>query len=186
MQAVEMNQSLRECASKVKVLLMDVDGVLTNGLLFYLPGTDGEIFETKGFNSQDGLGLHFCHVVGIRTGVISGRQSPALSERARQLKFTYVYQGLLKKQAAYEEILRDAGVTDQSVAFVGDDLTDVPLMKRAGLAIAVANARPEVKAAAHFVTTAGGGDGAVREAVELILKAQGLWENALSEFDITI
>jgi len=184
MQTVGLDQKLKERAAKVQVLLMDVDGVLTNGLLFYIPGESGQIFETKGFNSQDGLGLHFCFAAGIRTGVISGRESGALSERARLLKMTFVYQGLLKKQPAYEEVLRSAGVDDSVVAFIGDDLTDVPLMRRAGLAVAVANARPEVKAVAHYVTSANGGEGAVREAVELILKSQGLWEKALAEFQI--
>ena len=186
MQAQDIEGKLAERAARVRVLLMDVDGVLTNGLLFYVPSPDGKIFETKGFNSQDGLGLYFCHAAGIKTGVISGRDSAALAERARMLKMTYIYQGLLKKQAAYEEILRDAGVRSDAVAFVGDDLTDLPLMQKAGLAVAVANARPEVKAAAHYVTSVRGGDGAIREVAELILKAQGLWRKALEEFEIKV
>ena len=186
MQAQEIDRELAQRAAKVKVLLMDVDGVLTNGMLFYVPSPDGKIFETKGFSSQDGLGLHLCHAAGIKTGVISGRDSAALTERARMLKMTYIYQGLLKKQGAYEEILRDAGVRSDSVAFVGDDLTDLPLLQKAGLAVAVANARPEVKAAAHYVTGVQGGDGAIREVAEIILKAQGVWEKALEEFDIKV
>ncbi len=186
MENQDIATSVVERAKQVKVLLMDVDGVMTNGLLFYIPGPDTSLFETKGFNSQDGLGLHFCHVVGIKTGVISGRDSAALAERARLLKMSYVYQGLLKKVSAYEEILRDAGASDQEVAFIGDDLTDLPLLSRAGLAVAVANARPEVKAMAHYTTGVSGGDGAVRETVELILKARGLWQQALDWFEIKV
>ncbi len=184
MATADIGRELKERAAKIKVLLMDVDGVLTNGLLFYIPGEAGGIFESKGFNAQDGLGLHFCNQVGIATGVISGRDSAAVSERARLLKMTYVYQGLLKKQAAYKEILKDAGVGDEAVAFIGDDLTDLPLIRRAGLGVAVANARTEVKEEANYVTTARGGEGAVREAIELILKAKGCWESALAAFEI--
>ena len=118
--------------------------------------------------------------------VISGRESQATAERARLLNMTYVYQGLLKKQAAYEEILLKAKVQDNAVAFIGDDLTDIPLMKRCGLAVAVANARSEVKAVADYITNVKGGDGAVREVIELILKSQNLWEKALAHFEIKI
>ncbi|MBI4533418.1 MAG: HAD hydrolase family protein [Candidatus Melainabacteria bacterium] len=161
---------------------MDVDGVLTDGKLYYLQAEDGKMFETKGFNSHDGLGLHFCHQIGLQTGVISGRNSPAVIERARMLNMTYVYQGLMSKTGAYEEILKDACITDEQVAFIGDDFTDVALMCRSGLGIAVANARPEVKEVAHFVTEASGGQGAVREAIELILKSKGLWESLIANF----
>jgi 3-deoxy-D-manno-octulosonate 8-phosphate phosphatase (KDO 8-P phosphatase) len=186
MQLPGIEAAVLERAAKIKLILMDVDGVLTDGSLYYLPAEGGQIFETKGFNSQDGLGLHLCHSAGIKTGVISGRDSRALTERARLLKMTYVYQGLLKKQGAYEEILRDAGLEDEAVTFIGDDLTDLPLLKRAGLAVAVANARSEVKSAAHLITQASGGDGAVREVAELILKAQNLWHSALGEFEIVL
>lgn len=180
------SQELNRRASNIKVLLMDVDGVLTDGSLYYLPGENGSLFETKGFNSQDGLGLHFCSVLSIKTGVISGRESAALSERVRLLKMSYVYQGLLKKQGAYQEILDDAGVKEDQTAYIGDDLTDVPLLRKAGLAVAVANAREEVKQAAHYVTAVPGGSGAVREVVELIIKAQGRWQEALEHFQISL
>lgn len=175
-----------ERAKKVKVILMDVDGVLTDGKLYYMPGPDGAMVETKGFNSHDGLGLHFCAHAGIATGVISGRTSPATVERCKILSMKYVYQGLLDKIASFEEVLCDAGVSADSAVFIGDDFTDVPLFHRAGLAVAVANAREEVKSAAHYVTSAHGGEGAVREVVEIVLKAQGLWPGVLDKYFATV
>ena len=180
-----LSPEIEERASKIKVLLMDVDGVMTDGTLYYVPGADGQMVEVKGFNSQDGLGLHFCYAVGLQTGIISGRESPALVERARILNICYVYQGHLDKIASYEQILKDASVSDQNVAFIGDDLTDVPVMKRSGLAVAVANAREEVKGAAHYVTLASGGQGAVREVIEIILKAQGVWDSVLDKYRLS-
>jgi 3-deoxy-D-manno-octulosonate 8-phosphate phosphatase (KDO 8-P phosphatase) len=178
-----MDPAVLECAKKIKVILMDVDGVMTDGKLYYMPGgPDGQMVETKGFNSQDGLGLHFCYHAGIHTGVISGRNSPATVERCKMLNMKYVYQGLLDKIASYEEVLADAGVTRDEVVFIGDDFTDVPLFHRAGLAVAVANARSEVKDAAHYVTQASGGDGAVREVIEMILKSQGKWEAVIDKY----
>ncbi len=178
----EISPEVVERASKIKVLLMDVDGCMTDGKLFYFPGPDGSMVETKGFNSHDGLGLHICYAVGISTGVISGRESPGLVERARMLNMKYVYQGLLDKISTYEAILKDAGVSDPHVAFIGDDFPDVPVMKRAGLAVAVANARPEVQHAAHYVTSLAGGQGAIREIIEIILKSQGVWDQILDKY----
>lgn len=169
-------------ASKIKVLLMDVDGCMTDGKLFYVPAPDGSIIETKGFNTQDGLGLHFCFGVGLLTGVISGRNSPATDERCKMLNMKYIYQGLLDKVETYEGILKDAGLTAEQAAFVGDDFTDVPLMSRSGLGVAVQNARPEVKSAANYVTETNGGEGAIREVIEIILKSQGLWEKATEKY----
>lgn len=171
-------------AARVKLLLMDVDGVLTNGRLYNVPGPDGQMVETKGFDSQDGIALQWLSWNGIRTGVISGRQSPATAERARQVKMTYVYQGHIEKIPILEEILADAKVTPDEVAYIGDDFTDTVIMHRVGFAIAVANARPEVKGEAHYVTAASGGEGAVREVIELILKARGLWDGILKKYEI--
>jgi 3-deoxy-D-manno-octulosonate 8-phosphate phosphatase (KDO 8-P phosphatase) len=140
--------------------------------------------ETKGFDSQDGIALHWASWKGIRTGVISGRDSPATVERARQCNMTYVYQGHIEKIPILEEILAKAGVDRSEVAYIGDDFTDVVIMRRVGFAVATANARPEVKAAAHYVTRAPGGDGAVREAIELILRAQGLWGEILKHYEV--
>lgn len=174
-------------ASHIKMILMDVDGVLTDGKLYYMPaGPAGEMVEFKGFNSQDGLGLHLCNHVGIITGVISGRVSPGTTERARILKMRYVYQGHLEKTGCWEEALADAGLTANEVAFIGDDLPDIPLLRRAGLAVAVGNARDEVKRVAHFITPSHGGQGAVRDAVELILKARGLWESATDRYEANV
>jgi 3-deoxy-D-manno-octulosonate 8-phosphate phosphatase (KDO 8-P phosphatase) len=171
-------------AAKIKVLLMDVDGVLTNGEIFYFPGPDGKMVEFKGFNSQDGLALHWCREAGIATGVISGRESPSVNERAKNLGMRYVYQGLLDKVASYEEVLQDAGVTADQVAFIGDDFTDVPLMVRSGLGFAPANARPEVLAKADYITQVRGGDGAVREIIELIFRAQDRWQGIIEKYHL--
>jgi len=181
---IELSEEVRKRVQRIKVLLMDVDGVLTDGKLFYLPNAEGKPVEFKGFNSQDGLGFHFLNSEGIKTGVISGRESPATTERARILKMSYVYQGLLEKDGAYEEVLAKEDVTQDEVAFIGDDFTDVPLLVRSGLACAPQDARPEVKAKAHIVTRANGGQGAVREVIEIILKVQERWPRILSKFKL--
>src|SRR5262249_54928870 len=172
-------------AAAVKLLLMDVDGVLTDGKLINEPDPSGNMVETKAFDSQDGIGLQWLSWKGIKTGLISGRVSPATVERAKQCKFTYVYQGHIEKIPILEEILADAGVEKRQVAYIGDDLTDVVVMRRVGLAIATANARYEVKQEAHYVTHAAGGSGAVREVVELLLKAQGYWQEILEKYEIS-
>jgi len=173
---------VNQLASKIKLLLMDVDGVMTDGRLYNVPGPDGGMVETKGFDSQDGIGLQWLSWKGIKTGLISGRVSPATVERAKQTKFSYVYQGHIEKIPIFEEILRDAKVDPSEVAYIGDDLTDLVVMRRVGLPIATANARPEVKQHARYVTVQPGGQGAVREVIELILKAQGLWEEILKKY----
>ena len=171
-------------ASKIKLLLMDVDGVLTNGKLYNVPDPQGNMVETKGFDSQDGIALQWLSWKDIKTGVISGRQSPATAERARQCKMTYVYQGHIEKIPILEEIMADAKIDASEVAYIGDDFTDTVIMHRVGFAIATANARPEVKGEAHYITHAPGGEGAVREIVELLLKAQGRWSEILAHYEI--
>ena len=173
-----------EQAKKIKLLLMDVDGVLTNGLVHFLPNAGGEWTETKGFSSQDGLALQWLHWKGIHTGVISGRKSPAVEMRAKQGHMRYCYQGHLEKIPILEEILEDSGLQADEVAFVGDDLTDVVLFHRVGWGVAVSNARTEVKRSAHFVTTAAGGDGAIREVAEILLQTQGYWDEILEKYEI--
>jgi 3-deoxy-D-manno-octulosonate 8-phosphate phosphatase (KDO 8-P phosphatase) len=175
--------NLNELAAGVKLLLMDVDGVLTDGRLYNVPGPDGKMVETKGFDSQDGIALQWLSWYGIKKGLISGRVSPATDERAKQTKFTYVYQGHIEKIPILNEILADAGVTKDQVAYIGDDLTDIVVMRRVGFAIATANAREEVKKAAHMVTKTPGGQGAVREVIELILKAQGKWDELMKKYE---
>ena len=179
-----MPDDISQLAATIKLLLMDVDGVLTNGNLYNVPDPEGKMVETKGFDSQDGIALQWLGWKGIKTGVISGRLSPATVERARQVKMTYVYQGHIEKIPILQEILADSKIDPREVAYVGDDLTDVVIMRRVGLAIATANARDEVKRAAHYVTRAGGGHGAIREVVELLLKAQNLWAEILHHYEI--
>jgi 3-deoxy-D-manno-octulosonate 8-phosphate phosphatase (KDO 8-P phosphatase) len=165
-------------AKKIRVLLMDVDGVLTDGRIWLLSRRDGTASEIKGFSAYDGAGLKLARAAGLRTGLITGRESSAVAQRARECEIEFVYQGRATKLGSYEEILRTTGASDREVAYVGDDLPDLPLLKRAGFAVAVANAAPEVKRAAHYVTSHSGGDGAVREVIELIVKAQGKWIEA--------
>ena len=173
----------QELAAGIRLVLMDVDGVMTDGTLWNVPGPDGTIFETKGFDSQDGISLQWLSWYGIKTGVISGRVSPATAERCKQCKFSYIYQGHIEKIPILQEILADSGVAASEVAYLGDDLTDIVVMRRVGLAIATANARPEVKAAAHYTTEARGGQGAVREAAEMILRAKGHWQELLAKYE---
>jgi len=139
--------------------------------------------ETKGFDSQDGIALQWLSWMGIKTGVISGRESPATATRAAQCKMSYVYQGHIEKIPILEEILADAKISADEVAYVGDDLTDVVVMNRVGLGIATANARPEVKGCAKHITSAKGGSGAIREVCELLLKAQGRWDELLKKYE---
>jgi 3-deoxy-D-manno-octulosonate 8-phosphate phosphatase (KDO 8-P phosphatase) len=179
-----LHETIQELAARVRLLLMDVDGVLTDGKLINVPDANGKMVETKAFDSQDGIALQWLSWHGVKTGLISGRVSPATVERANQCKFTYIYQGHIEKIPILEEIMADAGLDAGEIAYIGDDLTDVVVMHRVGFAIATGNARPEVKGEAHYVTSAAGGSGAVREAVELILKAKGLWEKILDKYEI--
>jgi 3-deoxy-D-manno-octulosonate 8-phosphate phosphatase (KDO 8-P phosphatase) len=178
-----MEDDIRRRAAQIRLLLMDVDGVLTDGKLYNVPDPQGKMVETKGFDSQDGIALQWLNWKGILTGVISGRESPATVERARQVKMTYVYQGHIEKVPILTEILGKAGVEISQVAYAGDDLTDVTVLRRVGLAIATANAREEVKAAAHYVTEARGGQGAIREVAEMLLKAQNRWGEILQHYE---
>ena len=171
-------------AARVKLLLMDVDGVMTDGTLWNVPDGQGGFAETKGFDSQDGIALQWLSWNGIKTGVISGRVSPATEIRAKQCKMSYIYQGHIEKIPILEEIMADAKISADEIGYIGDDLTDVVIFRRVGLAISVNNARPEVKGAAHMVTEAKGGQGAVREVVEMILQAQGLWDQILTKSEV--
>jgi 3-deoxy-D-manno-octulosonate 8-phosphate phosphatase (KDO 8-P phosphatase) len=168
-------------AKPIKVLLMDVDGTMTPGYVCLQTFPDGSVAEMKMFNAHDGAGIKLASIMGIRTGLITGRDSPATARRAREASMEFVIQGQAKKLEAYKAILTRAGVTDKEVAYVGDDLPDIPILERAGLAVAVADATVETKRAAHYVTVARGGEGAIREVVELILKSQGRWEKAVPQ-----
>lgn len=172
-------------AKRIRLVLMDVDGVLTDGHLFYIPDGKGGIGETKGFDSQDGLSVRWLkEFAGIQLGWISGRESAGVVERARILGVTYLYQNHLAKLGPFEEILRDSGVAESDIAYIGDDFGDAPIMQRVGLPIAVANARPEIKACARYVTRQPGGRAAVREVVELLLRAQGKWDAVLAKYSL--
>ena len=176
--------NVKDRAAKVKLLLMDVDGVMTDGTLWNVPDGQGGFAETKGFDSQDGIALQWLSWNGIKTGVISGRVSPATEIRAKQCKMSYIYQGHIEKIPILEEIMADAKVSADEIGYIGDDLTDVVIFRRVGLAIATNNARPEVKGAAHQINEANGGQGAVREVVEMILDAQGLWDQILTKYEV--
>ncbi|HSK63718.1 MAG TPA: HAD hydrolase family protein [Pyrinomonadaceae bacterium] len=165
-------------AARIKLFLMDCDGVLTDGRIWILDQND----DQKGFYSRDGLGIELLHRAGLRSGVISGRVSSALARRAHWLGMTYVRQGFPDKEQAFAEVVAEAGLTNAEVAFAGDDLNDIPLLLQSGLGIAVADAALETRAHAHYVTQARGGQGAVREVIELILKAQGRWDQVLRHY----
>jgi 3-deoxy-D-manno-octulosonate 8-phosphate phosphatase (KDO 8-P phosphatase) len=175
--------AILEKAARTRLLLMDVDGVLTDGRLYNVPAPDGIMAETKGFDSQDGIGLQWLNWNGIKTGVISGRVSPATTERARQCKMAYVYQGHIEKIPILDEIMSDCALPVEDVAYIGDDLTDIVIMRRVGLTFAPANSRPEVKRVADHVLQATGGSGAVREVCEILLQAKGLWEGILRHYE---
>ena len=191
-------------ARKIKLILFDVDGVLTDGKIWIFPSPAGQqsvlerlsnrgeetdrevrgtnLIEAKGFNAHDGAGISLARLGGIKTGLITKRMSETVALRARDLKMEHVYQGTHNKVAALEEILGKDGITAAEVAFVGVDVIDLPVMRRCGLAIAVKNARPEVKSEAHWVTPHAGGDGAARDAIEYVLKAQGKWKKAIEDY----
>jgi 3-deoxy-D-manno-octulosonate 8-phosphate phosphatase (KDO 8-P phosphatase) len=168
-------------AKQITVFLMDVDGTITNGGVTLLSLPDGSAQEIKTFDAHDGQGLSLAHTAGIRTGVITGRGSAALQHRAKELKIEFVYEHQAQKIAAYEEILKKTGASESMVAYLGDDLPDITIMRRVGLAVAVGDAAPEVKRVAHHVTRAIGGKGAAREVVELILKSKGIWEEMIDK-----
>ncbi len=162
---------------------MDCDGVLTDGKVFFVPAPDGSVAETKGFDCHDGIALAWIRRAGLDTGIVTGRGGFAVQERARSSSMRYLIEGRTDKLASFEEILADAGLTGDQVAFVGDDVTDIPLLKRVGLAVGPSNSRPEVCEVAHWVTPSAGGSGAIRDVVELILKAQGKWESTLRHYE---
>ena len=206
-------------AKKIKLILFDVDGVLTDGKIWIFPAPASDrpsapeepaqsgtpragassklglcrpepgfslqstsLIEAKGFHAHDGTAISLARYAGIKTGVITKRVSETVALRARDLKMDHVYQGKQDKLTVFRQILEKDGITAAEAAFVGDDVIDLPVMRQCGLAIAVKNARPEVKAEAHLVTAHAGGDGAARDAVEYILKAQGKWKKAVEDY----
>ena len=170
--------SVAQRAAGIKLLVLDIDGVLTDGRLIIGPGGA----ESKNFNVRDGLGIKTMEHLGIPTALISGRSSEVNRKRAADLGIKDVYEGILHKAPAFEKVCRDNGLELKEAAFMGDDLIDLPAMQLAGLALAPADAILEAKEAAHWVCSAKGGHGAVREACDLLLKSKGLWQDAIKVY----
>lgn len=177
----KLSPALKKRAGQITLILMDVDGTMTDGSVTLLSQPDGTAIEIKTFDAHDGQGLTLARTAGLRTGCITGRESMALLRRANEMKMEFIYMKQPVKMPAYEEILRKAGVADSAVAYVGDDLPDIPILRRVGLAVAVGDAVPEVKTASHYTTRALAGHGAIREVVELVLKSKGIWEAMLDK-----
>jgi len=175
---MEISQIISAKARRIKLVLMDADGVLTEGKVTYGDGN----MELKSFDVKDGAGIDLARMAGIKTGIISGRESRALQRRAKELKIEEVHQRVINKVEIYKEILGRCSLRDEEVAYIGDDILDLPILLRVGLSAAVADAHPEVKKRVDLVTTSTGGRGAVRELIELILQAQGRWDTMLEEF----
>jgi len=174
-------EELTKLVRDVELILMDVDGVLTDGKVSFVPNGD-ELLEVKSFSVLDGAGIALAHRAGLRTGWVSARGSLVVAKRAAELAVEFIYLDVRDKRAALDEILSNSGVTSDRVCFIGDEIVDLPVMGRVLFPVAVANAVSEVRARAAYVTQASGGNGAVRETIELILKAQGKWDTAISEF----
>jgi 3-deoxy-D-manno-octulosonate 8-phosphate phosphatase (KDO 8-P phosphatase) len=169
-------------AKNIKVLIFDVDGVLTDGQIFVIPNAEGHGIEAKGFAAHDGLGISLGRLGGLRIGIITKRQSQTVAIRANDLKLEFIYQGQSHKMNAIHDILAKTGHTIEQLCYVGDDIVDLPVMRQCGLSIATANARKEVKSAAHYVTPNPGGLGAGRDAIDFILTAQGTLEKVIEEY----
>jgi 3-deoxy-D-manno-octulosonate 8-phosphate phosphatase (KDO 8-P phosphatase) len=203
--AMPKGLSAKSRAKKIKLILFDVDGVLTDGKLYIFPAPAGieqtvldhpgkpggqggfglvgqTLIEAKGFHAHDGTAISLARLGGIKTGLITKRVSETVALRARDLKLDHVHQGIQDKLTVFEEILKEEKISPSEAAFVGDDVIDLPVMRHCGFAVAVANARAEVKHDAHYVTPHSGGDGALRDAVEYILKAQEKWKRVVSEY----
>ena len=200
-----MPDSSKSRAKKIKLLLFDVDGVLTDGKLFFFPAPAGaqqtvhthaakhsgqggfglasqNIIEAKGFHAHDGTAISLARLAGLKTGLITKRISETVALRARDLKLDHIHQGIQDKLTVFREILKQEGLKSSDACFVGDDVIDLPVMWHCGFAIAVANARDEVKRDAHYVTKHEGGNGALRDAIEFVLKAQGKWKKAVENY----
>jgi 3-deoxy-D-manno-octulosonate 8-phosphate phosphatase (KDO 8-P phosphatase) len=170
--------NLTDKASRIKLILLDVDGVLTDGAVVMY----GDGSESKRFHIRDGIALVWAQRVGLKVGILSARHSATTNQRAAQLGISLVYQGVASKAAAYDQILIDLAVSDADVAYMGDDIVDLAVLRRVGLSAAPHDAVDEVRSCVDFVTPSGGGEGAVRELVEMILKTQGHWTSIVSGY----
>lgn len=176
-------EAIQQRAAAIRMVLMDCDGVLTDGRLYY--SFDGaQVTESlKVFHIHDGQGLRLASLAGLKLGIITGRSSPALIHRAEELGIEHLHQSVSDKLTIYNQIKLSSNLADNNIAYIGDDLPDLPPMRRCGLAVAVRNAVLEVRSNAHYVTRLRGGMGAVRETIDLLLKAQGKWEFVLDRFN---
>ncbi len=175
---IDADQDIIDRARRIKLLILDCDGVLTDGRIIMLPGSD----ETKAFDVRDGHGIVMAQRAGLRIAIISGRKSSVVQARARELGVAHLYEMAWVKTEPYEKLLAEEELTDEEVCYVGDDVVDIPLLRRAGLGVAVADAVEETKKHSHMVTERGGGRGAVREVIEFILKAQDKWDEAMIRY----
>jgi 3-deoxy-D-manno-octulosonate 8-phosphate phosphatase (KDO 8-P phosphatase) len=199
------SDQFRARAKNIKIILLDVDGVMTDGTIFLFPAPAGAqsatrliaeakadeggfaiasdgVLEAKGFNAHDGTAISLAHLGGLKVGIITKRISETVRLRARDLRLDYVYQGAHDKLTVLREIIDKSGVKADQIGYVGDDIIDLPVLRAVGLAIAVANAREDVKDEAHVITDHRGGDGAVRDAIEYILKAQGKYDEVVAQY----
>jgi 3-deoxy-D-manno-octulosonate 8-phosphate phosphatase (KDO 8-P phosphatase) len=184
-----MNLTAEDRARKIKIIIFDVDGVLTDGSIWIIPvpvaengGTVSKMIEAKGYNAHDGAGISLARLGGLKCGIITKRISETVAMRARDLKLEFVYQGQAFKMKPIREIIEKEGVTLDEICYVGDDVIDLPVMRQCGLAVAVADARDQVKAEAHYVTPSRGGRGAARDAIEFILAAKGVLEKCVEAY----
>jgi 3-deoxy-D-manno-octulosonate 8-phosphate phosphatase (KDO 8-P phosphatase) len=176
-----MSVSASDRARKIRVILFDVDGVLTDGAIWFFPSAE-KLVEAKGFSAHDGSGISLARIGGIKCGIVTKRVSETVAQRARDLRLEYVYLGQSHKMQAVREIALKESLTLEEIAYVGDDVIDLPVMRLCGLAIAVPNARPQVKAAAHHVTANPGGHGAGRDAIEFVLEAKGILDQCIEKY----
>jgi 3-deoxy-D-manno-octulosonate 8-phosphate phosphatase (KDO 8-P phosphatase) len=178
-----LNKEAEWKAKKIRLLILDVDGVMTDGRIILTGDRIGSFFfESKAFDVRDGHGIKLCQREGIEVAIVTGRKSHVVKMRAKELNIKHVYQKALDKEEAVSRLLEKTGNAPEEAAYVGDDLIDIPALKSVGLAAAVSDAVPEVKQHAHIITENRGGRGAVREVCEFILKAQGLWNGVLSRY----
>lgn len=175
---MRLTADVADRARRVKLILMDVDGVLTDGRILL----QAELDEAKGFDSRDGVGIRLAQRAGLATGVITGRLSIATTRRTAELKMEEFHQRVFRKEEVFDSILKARRLPSDAVCFIGDDLVDIPIMRRAGLAAAPSDALPEAQAAAHFVTSREGGRGAVREVIDFVLKVQGHWARVTKDY----
>ena len=176
-----MEKKFEEKLKKIRMLLLDVDGVMTDGSIIM----DSEGRELKNFNVRDGHGLVMIQRHGIAVGILTGRKSDVVEHRARDLKITEVCQGALNKKEVFQQILLKHNLSPEAIAYMGDDIVDIPVLKMVGFSVAVADALELVKKTVHYVTVHRGGKGAVREVCEMLLEAQGFWHEVADRYDFT-